>query len=51
MEKKVDNLGRVTIPKEFREFYHFHQKVTLIETEQGILLTNPKYKMVAIEKE
>ncbi len=51
MEKKVDNLGRVTIPKKLREFYHFGEKVHLVETEQGILLTNPKYKMVAIEKE
>ena len=51
MEKKVDNLGRVTIPKRLREFYHFEKEVQLIETEQGILLTNPQYKMVAIEKE
>lgn len=49
MEKKVDNLGRVTIPKEFRDFYHIHQKVTLVETEYGILLTNPQYKMVKIQ--
>ena len=50
MEKKVDNLGRVTIPKEFRDFYHFKEKVTLIETEQGILITNPKYIMVEIKE-
>ena len=49
MEKKVDNLGRVTIPKELRDFYHLDEKVKLIETEQGILLTNPQYKMVKVK--
>lgn len=50
MEKKLDTLGRVTIPKEFREFYHLGEKVTLTETEQGILISNPKYKMVEVER-
>ena len=50
IEKKVDDLGRVTIPKEFREFYHLDKKVTLVETEKGLLITNPQYVMVAIEE-
>ena len=51
MEKKIDNLGRVTIPKEFRNFYHFDKIVSLIETEQGILITNPEYKMIKRKKQ
>ena len=50
IEKKVDDLGRVTIPKEFREFYHLDKKVTLVETEKGLLITNPQYVMVRIEE-
>lgn len=43
--------GRFVIPKEYREFYHLGEDgpVCLIETEEGILLTNPRYKVVPIE--
>lgn len=26
VEKRLDKLGRVVIPKELREFYHFNEK-------------------------
>ena len=47
---KVDNLGRIVIPKEFREFYHIEKngKACLIDTMEGLLITNPKYKVVEI---
>lgn len=47
---KVDNLGRIVIPKEYREFYRIDKKdkVCLIETTEGLLITNPKYKVVKI---
>lgn len=50
---KVDNLGRIVIPKEYREFYHMEKngKVCLIDTVDGLLITNPKYKVVEIEQE
>jgi len=43
--------GRFVIPKEYRKFYHLGEDgpVCLIETEEGILLTNPRYKVVLIE--
>lgn len=43
--------GRFVIPKEYRKFYHLGEDgpVCLIETEEGILLTNPRYKTVPIE--
>jgi len=37
--KTVDNLGRLVIPKSMRDFYSLHNKVDLIATEQGILIT------------
>ena len=51
IRKKVDNLGRVTIPKEYRDFYNLNSEneVCLIDTTEGLLLTNPKYKVVKIE--
>ena len=47
---KVDNLGRIVIPKEYREFYHIEKngKVSLIDTVDGLLIANPKYKVVKI---
>lgn len=53
MLKKVDNLGRITIPKEYREFYRLNEKdvVCLIDTDKGILITNPKIKVVEVNDE
>ena len=50
--RKVDNLGRVVIPKEYRKFFHLekNEEVCLIDTEDGILIRNPKYKVVEIEE-
>ena len=51
MIRNVDNLGRITIPKEYRKFYHINEqdKVCLIDTPDGLLITNPKYKVVEID--
>lgn len=53
IKRKIDSLGRIVIPKEYREFYHFgdNEEVTIIDTPEGILITNPNYKMVKAEKE
>ncbi|MBQ7036534.1 MAG: AbrB/MazE/SpoVT family DNA-binding domain-containing protein [Clostridia bacterium] len=49
--KKIDNLGRLTIPKEYRDFYHMvpETEVSVEGTPEGLLITHPKYKMVEIE--
>ena len=49
----VDNLGRIVIPKEYREFYHIdkNSNVRLVDTANGLLITNPKYKVVRIDCE
>ena len=47
--KELDNLGRLVVPKEMRELFGFENKLELVITEEGVLLRNPKYKLV--EKE
>lgn len=51
MKVKVDKLGRIVIPKKYRNFYHLtnEDEVFLIDTKEGILITNPNYKVVKIE--
>ena len=41
--RKVDNLGRVTIPKEYRRFFKMgrNQNVEIIAMEEGILIRVP----------
>ncbi len=41
MRKTIDNLGRLVIPKNLRDYYSIklNDKVILIPTEQGILIT------------
>ena len=52
MMRKVDNLGRIVIPKEYRDFYHLNHndEVFIVDTTEGLLITNPKYKTVEIEE-
>lgn len=51
LQRKVDNLGRITIPKEYRDFYRLNEQtvISLIETPEGLLLSNPKFKVVCID--
>ncbi len=53
IKRKVDNLGRITIPKDFREYYHMkkHEFVCLVDTKEGLLITNPNYKVANTELE
>ena len=41
--KSFDNLGRLVIPKEFRERYAFDKTVEVIAVENGVLISNPQY--------
>ena len=44
-------VSAVGLTKEFRDFYNLNEgeKICIIETTDGLLLTNPKYKVVKIE--
>lgn len=48
--KEIDNLGRLVIPKEFRERLGFDKQVELVINEEGILIRNSIYKLVRTEK-
>ena len=42
--KEIDKLGRIVIPKEFRERCKLGKTVEIIVTKEGVLLKNPEYK-------
>ena len=48
--KEIDQLGRIVIPKEFRERYFLDNKVEIVATREGILIKNPEYCLTKIEE-
>ena len=51
VNKEIDNLGRLVIPKEMRNVYRMEKEVELVLTKDGILIRNPEYKLVKKSKE
>ena len=51
--RKVDDLGRIVIPKEIRNFFHIgiNDEVEITVTTEGILLKKPEYEVRKIESE
>ena len=51
--RKVDNLGRIVIPKEIRKFYHINanDEIEIVTTPDGIILRKPEYEVQKIECE
>ena len=49
--KELESLCRLVIPKEFRERYGITKEVELVATKDGILIRNPEYKLIKIEKQ
>ena len=49
--KELDNLGRLVIPKEFRERFGLNKAIELVVTSEGILLKSPEYKLVKAQDE
>lgn len=47
--REIDNLGRLVIPKEMRNLFNFEKAVEIVVTEEGVLLRNPKYKLVEVK--
>ena len=44
--KEIDGLGRLVIPKEYRERLHLESEVEILLTSEGILIRNPEYEVV-----
>ncbi len=51
IKRQVDKLGRIVIPKEYREFYHLdhNDEVFIVDTMEGLLITNYNYKVVKVD--
>ena len=49
--KEIDNLGRIVVPKDMRERLGLQREVEVLLTDEGVLIRNPKYKLVAVENE
>ena len=49
-KKEIDRLGRIVIPKEFRERFGIEKEVEIIATESGILIRSPEYILVKADK-
>ena len=53
IQRKIDSLGRIVLPKDLRDFYKMQDgdTVEIIPTENGILIKKPGYKLVCIKDE
>ena len=48
--KEIDSLGRIVIPKEFRDRLMLDKKVELVLTDNGVLIRNSEYTLVKASK-
>lgn len=48
--KEIDSLGRIVIPKEYRDRLSLDKKVEVVLTEEGVLIRNSEYRLVKTEK-
>ena len=49
VNKEIDALGRIVIPKEFRERLNLEKEVEVLLTEDGVIIRNSKYKLIEIK--
>lgn len=51
IQRKIDNLGRIVLPKEFRELYNIKEGdfIEIIPTKRGILIKKPNCKLIYVE--
>ena len=51
--RKIDPLGRLTIPKEFRDLFDLCEgrNVEIIATEDGLLIRNPNIEVKIVKTE
>lgn len=45
--KEINSLGRIVIPKEFRDRLKLEKSVELVITEEGVLVRNSEYELVS----
>ena len=47
--KEIDSLGRIVIPKDYRDRLSLEKRVEVILTAEGILIKNPEYELSPIK--
>ena len=52
IERNVDRLGRIVIPKELRDFFKIEKdtRLEIIGTDEGILIKFPEYEIRKIQE-
>ena len=50
IKREMDANGRVCLPKEMRDIFKLYGKVEILATNEGILIRNPKFKLVKKEE-
>ena len=48
--KEFDKLGRIVIPKEYRELYAPDGVVEIVATPEGLLIKGPEYVLIKKEQ-
>lgn len=48
--KEIDALGRIVIPKEYRERMGLEKRVELVLVREGVLIRNSEYELVCKTK-
>ena len=48
--REMDKLGRIVIPIEYRSAFKLENEVEILATDEGVLIRNPKYKVVLIDE-
>ena len=49
--KEIDKLGRIVIPKDFRDRFGLTESVEIIGTEADLLLRSPQHTLVKTDKD
>ena len=49
--KEIDNVGRIVVPKEFRERLGLENYVEMVMTTEGVLIRSSQYDLVKKIKE
>ncbi len=49
--KEIDSLGRIVIPKEYRERLMLEKRVELVLTSNGVLIRNSEYELIKKKEE
>ena len=47
--KEIDKVGRIVVPKEFRERLGLEDYVEMVLTSEGVLIRSSKYELVTKE--